>query len=60
MDKAKRKFLAGLVADLGKVLIGTGAITQIFSKSPNWFVIFIVSTVAIIVFIVAFFVYPKE
>lgn len=60
MDNTKRKFLAGLVADAGKILLGIGAITQIYSKKPDWFMAFIGLAISTVMFISAFFIHPRE
>ncbi len=56
----KRKLLTNLIIDLGKIWIGAGAIEQVLSETPNWLKIFIVSIGSVILFMVAFFIYPNS
>ncbi len=54
------KFLADLIADLGKIFIGAGAIKQVFSEVPDWIEISIALIISLALFIIAFFIHPKN
>jgi len=60
MTNPKRKFLANLVADLGKLAIGAGAVSQIFSASPDWFKITRTVAGSLILFVLAFSIHPSQ
>ncbi len=59
MTNPKRKFLANLVADLGKLAIGAGAVSQIFSAAPDWFIVARTVAGSLILFVIAFSIYPS-
>jgi len=60
MKNQKRIFLASIIADLGKILVGGGALKEIFSEKHNWLEIILVSLIAIVLFIIAYKVYPDN
>ena len=60
MTGPKRKFLANLVSDLGKLLIGAGAISQAFAAVPDWVKVNVVLIISLTLFIFAFFIHPNH
>jgi hypothetical protein len=56
----RREFLSGLVANLGQLMIGAGALEQVFGRSPKWTRIIFVSIIALILLGIAFLIHPEE
>jgi len=60
MTSKKRAFPAAFIADLSKLLIGSGAVKQLFAEKYSLREILVVTGVAVITFLISYWIYPKE
>jgi len=60
MATKKRAFLANFIADLSKLLTGSGAVKQLFAEKYNLIEIIVVTVIAVIAFLISYWIYPEE